>query len=126
MSGVVGNEGSNWKIAMLSGMGITSCALWLIFKFKPINNGKTFIFSPPEQLIAGLNIFGFALAGLLVGAGTCLGSGCTSGHGVCGLPRLSIRSYIAVGVFMLFGIALATFRNYVPFLSGTEGVNLTK
>lgn len=72
-----------------------------------------------------MNIFGFALAGLLVGVGTCLGSGCTSGHGVCGLPRLSIRSYIAVGVFMVFGMALATFRNYVPFLSGTEGVNLT-
>jgi hypothetical protein len=39
-------------------------------------------------------------AGLLVGIGSRLGSGCTSGHGVCGLPRLSIRSFVAVGVFM--------------------------
>ena len=42
-------------------------------------------------------------AGLLVGFGTQLGNGCTSGHGVCGLSRLSIRSLIATGTFMLTG-----------------------
>ncbi|MDJ0039752.1 hypothetical protein C7431_102429 [Pantoea allii] len=41
------------------------------------------------------------LAGLLVGLGTRLGSGCTSGHGVCGLSRLSPRSLVATLVFML-------------------------
>jgi len=41
-----------------------------------------------------------ALAGLFVGAGTVLGSGCTSGHGVCGLARLSPRSLVAVLTFM--------------------------
>ena len=46
-----------------------------------------------------------ALAGLLVGIGTRLGSGCTSGHGVCGIARLSPRSLLATGVFMAFGIA---------------------
>jgi len=40
------------------------------------------------------------VAGLLVGIGTTLGNGCTSGHGVCGLARLSRRSFVAVGVFM--------------------------
>ena len=40
------------------------------------------------------------VAGLLVGFGTRLGSGCTSGHGVCGIARLSPRSLIATGVFM--------------------------
>ena len=39
-------------------------------------------------------------AGLLVGFGTRLGSGCTSGHGVCGLPRFSGRSFVATGIFM--------------------------
>lgn len=43
------------------------------------------------------------IAGLLVGYGTVLGSGCTSGHGVCGMSRLSMRSVIATLVFMLFG-----------------------
>ena len=39
-------------------------------------------------------------AGLLVGFGTRLANGCTSGHGVCGMPRLSIRSIAATGIFM--------------------------
>lgn len=44
-------------------------------------------------------------AGLLVGLGTRLGSGCTSGHGVCGLARLSPRSLVATACFMLAGFA---------------------
>ena len=43
------------------------------------------------------------VAGLLVGVGTRYGSGCTSGHGVCGLSRLSPRSMVAVAAFMLAG-----------------------
>jgi uncharacterized membrane protein YedE/YeeE len=46
-----------------------------------------------------------AFAGLLVGFGTRLGSGCTSGHGVCGLARLSPRSLAAVAIFMATAIA---------------------
>ena len=46
-----------------------------------------------------------AAAGLLVGFGTILGSGCTSGHGVCGLGRRSARSLVATLVFMGFGVA---------------------
>jgi hypothetical protein len=44
-------------------------------------------------------------AGLLVGLGTSYGRGCTSGHGVCGLARLSGRSFVAVGLFLTFGMA---------------------
>lgn len=52
------------------------------------------------------------VAGLLVGFGTILGSGCTSGHGVCGISRLSPRSLIATIVFMAAGIAAVfIFRN---------------
>jgi len=50
-------------------------------------------------------------AGLLVGFGTRLGSGCTSGHGVCGLSRLSIRSFIATITFMTAGILTVLIRN---------------
>ncbi|MDA8870170.1 YeeE/YedE thiosulfate transporter family protein [Rhizobiaceae bacterium] len=46
------------------------------------------------------NLFGMGVAGILVGVGTALGSGCTSGHGVCGLARLSTRSLAAVATFM--------------------------
>ena len=45
------------------------------------------------------------VAGLLVGIGTRYGSGCTSGHGVCGLSRLSLRSTVATAAFMLAGFA---------------------
>lgn len=45
----------------------------------------------------------YALAGLLVGFGTTLGSGCTSGHGVCGISRFSIRSIVATVTFIIFG-----------------------
>lgn len=47
-----------------------------------------------------------AIAGLLTGLGTTIGNGCTSGHGVCGLARLSKRSLVAVVVF--FGVAIIT------------------
>ncbi len=59
----------------------------------------------PETLRSTLLLFG---AGLLVGIGTRLGNGCTSGHGVCGLARLSKRSLIAVFVFMAVGMLVAT------------------
>lgn len=51
------------------------------------------------------------IAGLLVGVGTRIGSGCTSGHGVCGISRLSIRSIIATLVFMATGIATVAIMN---------------
>lgn len=46
-----------------------------------------------------------ALAGVLVGIGTTLGNGCTSGHGVCGNARLSMRSVVATLTFMIVGVA---------------------
>lgn len=50
--------------------------------------------------------------GLLVGLGTKIGSGCTSGHGVCGIGRLSIRSVAATATFVLFGvISVFVFRH---------------
>ncbi|MEO7730293.1 MAG: YeeE/YedE thiosulfate transporter family protein, partial [Kofleriaceae bacterium] len=48
------------------------------------------------------------VAGLLVGFGTRMGSGCTSGHGVCGLSRLSVRSLVAVATFMTTGAVTAS------------------
>lgn len=51
------------------------------------------------------------VAGLLVGIGTRLGSGCTSGHGVCGMSRLSQRSLVAVATFMATGFATVAAMN---------------
>ena len=52
-------------------------------------------------------------AGLLVGIGTRMGSGCTSGHGVCGVSRLSQRSMIATATFMAAGIATVAVINLI-------------
>lgn len=52
------------------------------------------------------------VAGLLVGFGTIMGSGCTSGHGVCGISRMSPRSLVATVAFIAAGVAaVAVFRN---------------
>ncbi len=50
------------------------------------------------------NNYIIALGGMLVGAGTTLGNGCTSGHGICGISRFSKRSVVATCVFMVFAI----------------------
>lgn len=55
---------------------------------------------PIEQTVSG-DLVLMGLAGLLVGFGSVFGGGCTSGHGVCGLSRLSMRSIIATVVFMV-------------------------
>lgn len=60
--------------------------------------------APVPQLIG--DPVWLAMAGVLTGLGTRIGNGCTSGHGVCGLARLSLRSAVAVGVF--FAVAMLT------------------
>lgn len=69
-------------------------------------------FGPKPLITYGTSYIGYALAGFLVGFGTKLGNGCTSGHGLCGLARLSIRSFVAVGVFLLTAIGIATLGYY--------------
>jgi uncharacterized membrane protein YedE/YeeE len=56
---------------------------------------------------------GIVAAGLLVGFGTRLGAGCTSGHGICGIARLSIRSITATVVFMFTAIVVVALTRHV-------------
>lgn len=82
-----------WRMAFLVGM-IAAALLWL-----GVGNIET--------ATAGLDRLSLPVlvgAGLLVGVGTDLGNGCTSGHGVCGLSRFSIRSLVAVGTFMAVAV----------------------
>jgi uncharacterized protein len=58
---------------------------------------------PAQTIAAGTGTL--VAAGLLVGFGSVWGSGCTSGHGVCGVSRLSVRSLVATATFMATGIA---------------------
>jgi hypothetical protein len=97
ISGIVGGllaprrDDIGWRLAFIAGL-LAAPAAWLLF-------------APAitPRIDAGFGTL--ALAGLLVGAGTSYGSGCTSGHGVCGLSRLSPRSLAATAAFMLAGFA---------------------
>jgi len=106
ISGILGGliaspRGSwSWRLAFLIGLLLTSLATWRLMPDA---------FVPREGFPLPLLI----LAGLLVGFGTSLGNGCTSGHGVCGLSRLSVRSLVAVMVFMAAGVATATILRMV-------------
>lgn len=81
-----------WRLAFLLGLVVAGAAwLWWVPGAHAPRQGF-----PPALLVA---------AGLLVGFGTRMGNGCTSGHGVCGLGRLSPRSLAAVLAFMATAIA---------------------
>ncbi len=79
-----------WRWVFLVALMIGAVAMFKVFDLRA---GNAVVSMP--WLIA---------AGLLVGAGTRLGNGCTSGHGICGLARFSKRSAVAVAVFMATGM----------------------
>ena len=89
----------DWRMAFLLGLVAAPLVLMLA--------GGTVEQTVPENLAL------MAVAGLLVGLGTALGSGCTSGHGVCGLARLSRRSFAAVLTFMSAGFATVFFLRHI-------------
>jgi len=90
----------NWRVIFL--LGLVGAAA-IAFHFFPSSVPHRDVF-PPAALI---------LAGLLVGFGTRMGNGCTSGHGVCGLGRLSPRSLVAVLVFMAMAMATVAITRHV-------------
>ncbi len=89
-SAVGESQGRDWRIAFLGGLLAAGLLAFALF------SGEVAF-----QLDAGYAQV--VLAGVLVGLGTQLGSGCTSGHGVCGIGRLSLRSVVATLVFMAAG-----------------------
>ena len=82
---------AGWRLAFLAGL-LVAPAVWALFT------------APEAPRIEASGIV-LLVAGLLVGWGTRYGSGCTSGHGVCGLSRLSLRSLAATLAFMGTGFA---------------------
>ena len=69
-------------------------------------------FGPKDDIAGWTSDLGFCVAGFMVGFGTKLGNGCTSGHGLCGLPRLSPRSWIAVITFLMTAVGVSTLDYY--------------
>jgi uncharacterized membrane protein YedE/YeeE len=73
--------------------------------------------APQPTPTAALTPWAMIIGGFLVGFGTRMGSGCTSGHGVCGLGRLSLRSLVAVFTFMITAILTVFVVRHVLHLS---------
>ena len=78
-----------WRIAFIAGLIFSPIAFSVV--------------APLPAVQINADVASLIIAGLLVGVGTRYGSGCTSGHGVCGLSRLSPRSMVATALFMLAG-----------------------
>lgn len=80
----------NWRVLFLAGLLI---------------GGVIFRFLSPESftLISNAQTIDYVIAGFLVGFGTLMGNGCTSGHGVCGISRMSVRSILATVTFIAAG-----------------------
>lgn len=84
-----------WRIAFILGL---------------VLGGSLLVLLKPELFVntSGRPLWLVAVAGLIVGFGTIMGSGCTSGHGVCGISRISPRSLVATAAFMAAGFVTAT------------------
>ena len=89
-SAITNEERTLWRILFILGM----ISGGLILKFQ---DSDFFANTTDRSLVV------IVVAGLLVGFGTTMANGCTSGHGICGLSRLSKRSLLATLTFMLFG-----------------------
>ena len=107
---IAGVSGIAARATGLSDGGMSRSSAWMFLAGLPLgalivgvmSNTAAPQFASPPVLIS---------AGLLVGIGTRMGSGCTSGHGVCGVSRLSRRSMVATVTFMATGIATVFVMN---------------
>jgi uncharacterized membrane protein YedE/YeeE len=90
----------NWRIAFIAGLILA-----------PLLAGWIGYGMPTPKLPASWTVI--AAAGLLVGFGARLGGGCTSGHGICGVARLSVRSIAATAIFMLAATATVAITRHV-------------
>ena len=88
-----------WRLAFVSGLLAAPLTYGLVATLPEVR-----VDAGPATLV---------VAGLLVGIGTRYGSGCTSGHGVCGVSRLSPRSLVATSAFMLAGFAIVFLIRHV-------------
>ena len=92
---LLSQEGRNWRLLFLLGLLAGGGLYWAIAP-QAFEVRQDY---PPLLIVA---------SGLIVGIGTRLGNGCTSGHGVCGIGRLSVRSIAATITFILTGIVTVT------------------
>ncbi|CAD8098466.1 unnamed protein product [Paramecium primaurelia] len=104
-----------WKVSLMMGVMMASSIFYLAYGTeKAIIDGGTPAYDD-LSILTQIGWGGAIIAGFCVGFGTKMGNGCTSGHGVCGLPRLAPRSIVAVSCFMGMGLLTASIKeNFIP------------
>lgn len=107
---IAGVSGIAARAAGISDSSLPKSSAWLFLLGLPIGALLVVFISGPVESHFASPAF-LAAAGLIVGIGTRLGGGCTSGHGVCGMSRLSPRSLVATATFMATGIATVAVMN---------------
>ncbi len=106
ISGIVGGifhrdtEDRWWRASFLAGLVVGGIAM--------------FATMPQQFAPSPMSTMWLVVAGLAVGVGTRVGGGCTSGHGVCGMSRLSRRSFVATMVFMAVGALTVFVTQHTP------------
>nr|WP_314445301.1 YeeE/YedE thiosulfate transporter family protein [uncultured Sphingomonas sp.] len=109
---IAGVSGITARATGLADSGMSRSSAWMfLIGLPPGALAVAAITGPGQAEFASWPIL--VIAGLLVGVGTRMGSGCTSGHGVCGVSRLSQRSIIATATFMAAGIGTVAITNFV-------------
>ena len=88
-----------WRIAFILGLLLAPLVTYMVTQ-------------RPIEIVVDTSLPMLIVAGLLVGIGTALGSGCTSGHGVCGIARLSPRSLTATVIFMVVAIVVVALGRF--------------
>jgi len=111
-NGVITFTDFQWKSSFVAGLLLSSSIAYLSQGFRSFSSGQYF-FDKPEVFAKNTSIPALILAAFLVGLGTKMGNGCTSGHGVCGIPRFSVRSLVAVPTFMASGILMANVKAHI-------------
>ncbi|CAD8057137.1 unnamed protein product [Paramecium primaurelia] len=92
-----------WKLSILCSIVFSTGLMYQIFGDERIMESSSLAFNDIPQITNLTNTIA-GISGLLIGIGSKLCNGCTTGHGFCGLARISLRSFVAFGLFILFGM----------------------
>jgi len=114
------NSELSWKASTLAGLVFVSTLVWNIAGFGSIRDTKIVPFETPSVFMSGPGVYGFMFSGFLVGLGTKLAGGGLTGHGFCGIPRMSFKSAIAVAAFLGVGFLTATAKSKASFLTSNN------
>ena len=102
-------EESPRKMSILAGMLLSGGLFFDIFGYTTFQ--KFTPFGDPDLIDEQTSFLGFAFAGFFSGIGAKLANGCTSGHGLCGLPRFSLRSFVMVFAVLISAFGIGAIRS---------------